>query len=417
MRAWRACMPHYSVPSAAHAPTCSLSRSSLPHPSIVQACRTTCRLSLCLTCSPSTRLTTSSTVTTPACCQTARTHTRTPKSSAASKWCAGTRAAVLHATLPLLHLLLPVGGVLLLLLLLGHAWQQIKRTEGVSTTDIVGRMLTCTRVNPHMNKEDKEEVRAASSIGCSNRAGLLRMLALLLLLVLLLLHSLLEMLAAGMGLCSQAKHARCPRVAAARSRHRCTRSRAHSAAAAAAARARRQQTAASARTAAAARRSCSRTCASVSGCWNSRSQHTRTHCCACRRGTAALYIRLCLPASRGRLLASQPAAPADSIACMQFRHTRRTRRPARLPGVSRFLPTSRRLVQFSGGRSAPEGAVTVYIDGAFDVFHAGHVEILRVSMGWLIALGRAGLGQRTRALRRRNAARARCAAALVHVVF
>jgi hypothetical protein len=29
---------------------------------------------------------------------------------------------------------------------------QIKRTEGVSTTDIVGRMLTCTRVNPHMNK-------------------------------------------------------------------------------------------------------------------------------------------------------------------------------------------------------------------------------------------------------------------------
>jgi hypothetical protein len=24
---------------------------------------------------------------------------------------------------------------------------QIKRTEGVSTTDIVGRMLTCTRVN------------------------------------------------------------------------------------------------------------------------------------------------------------------------------------------------------------------------------------------------------------------------------
>ena len=25
---------------------------------------------------------------------------------------------------------------------------QIKRTEGVSTTDIVGRMLTCTRVNP-----------------------------------------------------------------------------------------------------------------------------------------------------------------------------------------------------------------------------------------------------------------------------
>eukprot|EP00882_Tetradesmus_deserticola_P027303 GHRQ01030195.1.p1 GENE.GHRQ01030195.1~~GHRQ01030195.1.p1 ORF type:complete len:249 (+),score=114.02 GHRQ01030195.1:487-1233(+) len=31
-------------------------------------------------------------------------------------------------------------------------FKMIKRTEGVSTTDIVGRMLTCTRVNPHMNK-------------------------------------------------------------------------------------------------------------------------------------------------------------------------------------------------------------------------------------------------------------------------
>jgi hypothetical protein len=40
---------------------------------------------------------------------------------------------------------------------------QIKRTEGVSTTDIVGRMLTCTRVNPHMNKaQDNASIDAAA---------------------------------------------------------------------------------------------------------------------------------------------------------------------------------------------------------------------------------------------------------------
>ncbi|PON33314.1 putative nicotinate-nucleotide adenylyltransferase [Parasponia andersonii] len=62
--------------------------------------------------------------------------------------------------------------------------------------------------------------------------------------------------------------------------------------------------------------------------------------------------------------------------------------------VSHFLPTSRRIVQFSNGkgRSAAllaqsdliglgpgQDARIVYIDGAFDLFHAGHVEILRVA--------------------------------------
>jgi ethanolamine-phosphate cytidylyltransferase len=51
--------------------------------------------------------------------------------------------------------------------------------------------------------------------------------------------------------------------------------------------------------------------------------------------------------------------------------------------LSRFLPTSRRLVQFSNGRVAPPEATIVYIDGAFDVFHPGHVKILKV---WLRGL-------------------------------
>jgi ethanolamine-phosphate cytidylyltransferase len=43
------------------------------------------------------------------------------------------------------------------------------------------------------------------------------------------------------------------------------------------------------------------------------------------------------------------------------------------------MPTSRRLVQFSEGKQAPEGGVTVYIDGAFDMFHPGHVDILKLA--------------------------------------
>ncbi|PKA51167.1 ethanolamine-phosphate cytidylyltransferase [Apostasia shenzhenica] len=47
--------------------------------------------------------------------------------------------------------------------------------------------------------------------------------------------------------------------------------------------------------------------------------------------------------------------------------------------VSHFLPTSRRIVQFSNGRSPGPDARIIYIDGAFDLFHAGHVEILRLA--------------------------------------
>ncbi|KAK6778239.1 hypothetical protein RDI58_024957 [Solanum bulbocastanum] len=49
--------------------------------------------------------------------------------------------------------------------------------------------------------------------------------------------------------------------------------------------------------------------------------------------------------------------------------------------VSHFLPTSRRIVQFSNSKGAGPDARIVYIDGAFDLFHAGHVEILRLARG------------------------------------
>ncbi|XP_022632356.1 ethanolamine-phosphate cytidylyltransferase isoform X2 [Vigna radiata var. radiata] len=47
--------------------------------------------------------------------------------------------------------------------------------------------------------------------------------------------------------------------------------------------------------------------------------------------------------------------------------------------ISHFLPTSRRIVQFSNGRGRGPHSRIVYIDGAFDLFHAGHVEILRLA--------------------------------------
>ena len=47
--------------------------------------------------------------------------------------------------------------------------------------------------------------------------------------------------------------------------------------------------------------------------------------------------------------------------------------------ISHFLPTSRRIVQFSNGKGPGPDARIVYIDGAFDLFHARHVEILKLA--------------------------------------
>jgi ethanolamine-phosphate cytidylyltransferase len=47
--------------------------------------------------------------------------------------------------------------------------------------------------------------------------------------------------------------------------------------------------------------------------------------------------------------------------------------------ISHFLPTSRRIVQFSEGREPKPGDKVVYIDGDFDLFHVGHIERLQLA--------------------------------------
>jgi len=46
---------------------------------------------------------------------------------------------------------------------------------------------------------------------------------------------------------------------------------------------------------------------------------------------------------------------------------------------SDFLPTARRINQFSSAKTAKPGDRIVYIDGAWDMFHAGHIEILQAA--------------------------------------
>jgi len=45
--------------------------------------------------------------------------------------------------------------------------------------------------------------------------------------------------------------------------------------------------------------------------------------------------------------------------------------------ISQFIPTSQRIEQFASGKQPQPGDKIVYIDGSFDLFHDGHIQILQ----------------------------------------
>lgn len=65
------------------------------------------------------------------------------------------------------------------------------------------------------------------------------------------------------------------------------------------------------------------------------------------------------------------------------------RRIAEMQGPVRFLPTSRRFTQFSTGKAPAAGDTVVYVPGGWDLFNTGHIETLRKckTMGSFVLVG------------------------------
>ena len=80
-------------------------------------------------------------------------------------------------------------------------------------------------------------------------------------------------------------------------------------------------------------------------------------------------MKFCIEIKRTRAFQEPPANFSRSLSSDSDAHSPWT-------GVSQFLPTTQKILQFSNSRVAKSTDRVVYVAGAFDLFHIGHLDFL-----------------------------------------